>query len=112
LRGSDAFCNASVAGTAIGAGFRRTQDVGSDPDGDHVGDRAGGRDILNWAEAGVTFDNQVEVFALSVANTIVENVPEVFLFIALALLARQGLAEALKPASAEDVAIPPELAPE
>jgi hypothetical protein len=69
-------------------------------------------DILNWAEAGVTFDNQVEVFALSVANTIVENVPEVFLFIALALLARQGLAEALKPASAEDVAIPPELAPE
>ena len=65
-------------------------------------------DILNWAEAGVTFDNRIEVFAASVANTVVENVPEVFLFIALALLARQGLAESLTLGEAEDLEIPPE----
>jgi len=34
------------------------------------------------------------------------------MYIALALLARQGLADALAPASAEDAVIPPELAPE
>jgi Na+-translocating ferredoxin:NAD+ oxidoreductase RnfA subunit len=65
-------------------------------------------DILNWAEAGVTFDNRIEVFAASVANTLVENVPEVFLFIALALLARQRLAESLTLGEAEDLEIPPE----
>jgi hypothetical protein len=43
-----------------------------------------------------------------VANTLVENVPEVFLFIALALLARQGLAESLTLGEAEDLEIPPE----
>jgi len=69
---------------------------------------AGGRGHSQLAEAGVTFDNRIEVFAASVANTLVENVPEVFLFIALALLARQGLAESLTLGEAEDLEIPPE----
>ncbi|MGD0893781.1 MAG: hypothetical protein ABR923_19840, partial [Terracidiphilus sp.] len=70
------------------------------------------RDILNWAEAGVSFDNQIEVSVVSVVNTIVENVPEVFLFIALALLAREGIVDILTPDGAEYAAIPPELASE
>jgi hypothetical protein len=53
----------------------------------------------------VSFDNHIEAFAFSVANTIVENAPEVFLFIALALLARQGMVDSVTPASVEDATL-------
>jgi hypothetical protein len=44
------------------------------------------QNIIGRAEAGVIFDNQWELSAVSALNTVVENAPEVLLFIVLALL--------------------------
>jgi hypothetical protein len=64
--------------------------------------------IIDKVEAGVMFENQLEVFAVSVANSIVENVPEVFLFIALALLAIGNVSAPETQASPEVATVEPE----
>jgi len=64
--------------------------------------------VVGKGEAGVEFGNQAEVTAVSVMNTIVENAPEVLLFIVLALLARQAIIHAETQAVMEDIAILPE----
>jgi hypothetical protein len=68
--------------------------------------------LLNRAEAGMVFDNQSEPTALAVLNTIVVNAPEVLLFIALALLARQAIEGGVRLPSADEPSIPPDLAAE
>ena len=49
--------------------------------------------LVGKAETALTVDNQWEGEAVAVVNTIVINAPEVLLFIALALLAMQGLGQ-------------------
>ena len=64
--------------------------------------------LVNRVEAGAMLENQLEITAVAVMNTIVVNAPEVFLFIGLSLLARQGMGEAEVPAGAEAETLPPQ----
>jgi hypothetical protein len=51
------------------------------------------RYLVGKAEAAVVVHNQWESWAIAVINTVILNTPQVFLFIALSLLALQGLGE-------------------
>ena len=64
--------------------------------------------IVGWAEATVMLDNQWELTVVSALNSIVVNAPEVLLFVALALMARQGVSEMETLSSAEAEGLPSE----
>ena len=68
--------------------------------------------LIGRVEAGVILENQSEVTAVAVFNTVVMNTPEVLLFIALALLALEAKGQATAQTSAENEASPMEPAAE